>query len=188
MALVTMLYGLAHSEWRLGAQSSVGPTVGPCVGVVWGLSLAGAHVCASLGGYCPLEGSVGQPGGWAYVSALVAVEEVGASALVAGAHDVAALVAGAHGGYICVSLGGCMCQPWWLEPIGAICYPPISDSPFVAIVLDGLQRQLAKPKVRKEPVSGDMLSALVASLGDSPTLSDIRLVAACLLAFSAFLR
>ena len=48
--------------------------------------------------------------------------------------------------------------------------------------------RLAKPKVRKEPVSGDMITALVESLGSNPTLSDLRLVAACLLAFSAFLR
>ena len=40
----------------------------------------------------------------------------------------------------------------------------------------------------QEPVSGDMITALVERLGSNPTLSDLRLVAACLLAFSAFLR
>ena len=74
----------------------------------------------------------------------------------------------------------------WVQQLAG--YPPVSESPFVRIVLDGLQRQLAKPKVRKEPVSGDMITALVNSLGDRPTLTDVRLVAACLLAFSAFLR
>ena len=74
----------------------------------------------------------------------------------------------------------------WVQQLAG--YPPVSESPFVRIVLDGLQRQLAKPKVRKEPVSGDMITALVNSLGDRPTLTDVLLVAACLLAFSAFSR
>lgn len=67
-------------------------------------------------------------------------------------------------------------------------YPDMSESPFVRMVLDGLQRQLAKPKVRKEPISSDMLVTLVNSLGTNPTLTEVRLVAACLLAYSAFLR
>ena len=58
----------------------------------------------------------------------------------------------------------------------------------MGIVLDGLQRRLAKPKVKKKPVSTDMLLALVESLGDNPSLSDVRLVASCLLSFAAFLR
>ena len=66
--------------------------------------------------------------------------------------------------------------------------PSVSDLPFVQLVLDSLQRKLAKPKVRKEPVTADMILALVASLGEAPSLADVRLVAACLLAFSAFLR
>ena len=49
----------------------------------------------------------------------------------------------------------------------------MSESQLVSIVLDGLQRQLAKPKVQKEPVSGDMITALVNSLGDRPTLTDV---------------
>ena len=74
----------------------------------------------------------------------------------------------------------------WVQQLAG--YPPVSGAPIVGVTLDGLQRQLAKPKVRKEPVSGDMITALVESLGSNPTLSDLRLVAACLLAFSAFLR
>ena len=67
-------------------------------------------------------------------------------------------------------------------------YPAVSGSPFVRIVLEGIQRKLAKPKVRKELVTSDMMSAMVNSLGAAPSLTDMRLVAACLLAFSAFLR
>ena len=54
--------------------------------------------------------------------------------------------------------------------------------------LAGLQRKLAKPRVRKEPVTVEMLSRIVGSLGTAPSLSDTRLAAACLLAFAAFLR
>ena len=49
----------------------------------------------------------------------------------------------------------------------------MSEFQLVSIVLDGLQRQLAKPKVRKEPMSGDMITALVNILGDRPTLTDV---------------
>ena len=41
----------------------------------------------------------------------------------------------------------------------------MSDLSFVNMVLDGLQRKLAKPKVRKEPVTREMIFALVNSLG-----------------------
>ena len=77
----------------------------------------------------------------------------------------------------------------WVQQLAG--FHLMSTSPFVGIVLDGLQRQLAKPKVRKEPVSADMITALVNSLGSSPTLSNVRLVAACIYrrkAFAAFLR
>ena len=63
---------------------------------------------------------------------------------------------------------------------------PISGSPFVSAVLSGLQRQLAKPKTKKEPITSDMLSAMVKSCDGS--LSDLRLMAMALLAFAAFLR
>ena len=66
--------------------------------------------------------------------------------------------------------------------------PTISASGFVRATLAGLQRKLAKPKVRKEPVTADMLSTLVESLGASPTLTDVRLAAGALLSFAAFLR
>ena len=64
--------------------------------------------------------------------------------------------------------------------------PPIGASPFIQATLAGLQRQLTKPKVRKEPVTAPMLAALVDSLGTSPSLTDVRLAA--LLSFAAFLR
>lgn len=66
--------------------------------------------------------------------------------------------------------------------------PPITTSPFVRATLAGLQRKLAKPKSRKEPVTTAMLGVLVDSLGPTPSLADVRLVASSLLALSAFLR
>ena len=74
----------------------------------------------------------------------------------------------------------------WVKQLAG--FPAVTGSSFVGIVLDGLQRRLAKPKVKKEPVSTDMLLALVESLGDNPSLSDVRLVEACLLSFASFLR
>ena len=74
----------------------------------------------------------------------------------------------------------------WSHELAGI--PPPSDSPLVQATLKGLQRQLAKPVVKKQPVTVKMLQDIVASLGGRPTLSEIRLAAAALLAFSAFLR
>ena len=64
---------------------------------------------------------------------------------------------------------------------------PIGASPFIQATLAGLQRQLAKPKVRKEPVTSDMLGVLVESLGLSP-LTEVRLATMVLISFAAFLR
>ena len=38
---------------------------------------------------------------------------------------------------------------------------PISESSFVRTVVDGLKRKLAKPKIKKEPVTSDMLTVMV---------------------------
>ena len=74
----------------------------------------------------------------------------------------------------------------WVHQLAG--HPPIVASPFVRAMLAGLQWKLAKPKVPKEPITTDILVALVDSLGPTPTLADIRLAASCLLAFVAFLR
>ena len=55
-------------------------------------------------------------------------------------------------------------------------------------VLEGLRHSLAKPVVKKEPVTVEMLEAMVRDAEESGTLSDVRLTTACLLAFSGFLR
>lgn len=65
---------------------------------------------------------------------------------------------------------------------------PISQNSLVKSTMEGFQRLLAKPKRRKEPVTAAMLQELVESLGDPPTLSEVRLATICLLAYAGFLR
>ena len=55
-------------------------------------------------------------------------------------------------------------------------------SPFVKATLEGLQRLLAKPTVKKALVTPVMLEEMVRDARKSQTLSDLRLVTACLLA------
>ena len=64
----------------------------------------------------------------------------------------------------------------------------LSCDPFVKATLEGLQRSLTKPTVKKEPVTVDMLEAIVKDADKSGSLIDLRLATACLLAFSGFLR
>ena len=64
---------------------------------------------------------------------------------------------------------------------------PLSH-PFVKATSEGLQRLLAKPVKKKEPVTVEMLEAMVKDAESSDTLSDLQLVTACLLTFSGFLR
>ena len=47
---------------------------------------------------------------------------------------------------------------------------------------------LARPKSRKEPVTADMLKEMVEAAGPDPSLTDVRLLAMCLVAFAGFLR
>ena len=74
----------------------------------------------------------------------------------------------------------------WLHRVADIESP--TESSLVQSVLEGMRRTLSKPKVRKEPVSIEMLRAMVEAAGATPTLSDVRLLAVCLVAFAGFLR
>eukprot|EP00731_Ephydatia_muelleri_P002572 Em0001g2572a len=53
--------------------------------------------------------------------------------------------------------------------------------------LSGLRRVLAKPKTRKEPITVDMLKAMVESVGPDSSLMEVRLLAMCLISFAGFL-
>lgn len=74
----------------------------------------------------------------------------------------------------------------WLHKV--TCQQPFNNSPIVRTTLDGLKRQLAAPKNKKEPVTIEMLQRLAESTGFSPSLSQSRLLTICLLSFAGFLR
>ena len=59
----------------------------------------------------------------------------------------------------------------------------ISNHPLVASIVRASQRILGKPKVKKDPITPEMLKALVESkiTNKSPSLSDLRSVALCLM-------
>ena len=65
--------------------------------------------------------------------------------------------------------------------------PPLAD-PFVKATMEGMQQSLAKPVVKKEPITVETLEAIVLDAEGSGTLADLRLATACLLGFSGFLR
>eukprot|EP00731_Ephydatia_muelleri_P008538 Em0004g876a len=73
----------------------------------------------------------------------------------------------------------------WLHQAAGL--QPVSGAPLVQAALAGFRRILAKPRVRKEPVTAEMLKSMVDSAGPDPSLSEVRLLAVCLLAFAAML-
>lgn len=80
---------------------------------------------------------------------------------------------------------GQVCRLHWLHQAAGL--QPISGATLVQAALAGFRHMLAQPKVRKEPVTADMLKAMVDAEGPEPSLSEVRLLAVCLLAFAGFL-
>ena len=74
----------------------------------------------------------------------------------------------------------------WLHQMAGL--PSIAGSPIVQATLGGLRQELAKPKKHKEPVTPQMLMAMVEAAGPSHSLTEVRLLAICLVAFVGFLR
>ena len=74
----------------------------------------------------------------------------------------------------------------WVHSTAGLLSP--TTSPFVRATLDGLQRLLAKPAVKKAPVTPAMLDRMVKDAEKSHSLTDLRLVTACLLAYAGFLQ
>lgn len=72
------------------------------------------------------------------------------------------------------------------------CNPRVVNNPcdtkYLHNVLLGLKRLLSKPIVKKEPVTPEILRAIVAKFGCSGSLIDIRLCAMVLLSYAGFLR
>jgi len=58
----------------------------------------------------------------------------------------------------------------------------------VKATLSGLQRILAKPVVKKEPMTVEMIAAIVLDAEKTGLLSDMRLATACVLGYAGFLR
>ena len=74
----------------------------------------------------------------------------------------------------------------WMHSSAGLMTP--SSHPLVRATLEGLRRTLAKPVVKKEPITVEMLEVMVRDANSSGSLSDLRLITACLLGFSGFLR
>ena len=66
----------------------------------------------------------------------------------------------------------------------------ISYHPLVSLMVRASQRLLGRPKVKKDPVTPEMLKALVESTitDKSPSISDRRSVALCLIGYAGFFR
>ena len=74
----------------------------------------------------------------------------------------------------------------WVHSAAGLASPV--GSSVVRATLEGLQRILAKPVVKKVPITVEMLQQIVEDSKRSGTLSDLRLSTACLLSFAGFLR
>ena len=74
----------------------------------------------------------------------------------------------------------------WVHSTAGLASP--SSHTFVKARIEGLQCSLAKPVVKKEPITLEMLEAMSSDANDSGSLSDLHLVTACLLSFAGFLR
>ena len=74
----------------------------------------------------------------------------------------------------------------WVHSTAGLSSP--SSHPFVKATLEGLQRSLAKPVMKKEPITLEMLEAKVDDANESGSLSNQHLATACLLSFAGFLR
>ena len=68
---------------------------------------------------------------------------------------------------------------WMQSCTGLIAHP-------LKATLAGLQHELAKPVVKKEPMMLEMLEVIVADTNGSGTLSDLRLATAYLLGYAGF--
>ena len=73
----------------------------------------------------------------------------------------------------------------WAHDLAGVVSP--TTAILVQATLQGLRRMLAKPVQKKEPVTIEMLMAMVDDLNKNETLANLRLTAACLLAFAGFL-
>ena len=74
----------------------------------------------------------------------------------------------------------------WVQRLAGM--ETVGQDHIIRSINESFQRILAVPRKRKEPATPEMLKAMVASMSPSPSLSEVRLVSICLLAYAAFLR
>ena len=74
----------------------------------------------------------------------------------------------------------------WAHSLAGLESPGLNS--LVQATLEGLKRMLAKPVVKKAPVTAEILKAIVDDAVRNPTLSNICLASACLLANAGFLQ
>ena len=63
-----------------------------------------------------------------------------------------------------------------------------TDSKLVVNILEAAKRRLAKPVIKKEPITSELFSKMFQTLYSPGNIKSQRTICACLLAFSAFLR
>lgn len=73
---------------------------------------------------------------------------------------------------------------WTQQMVGV---PSPTESTFVKATVQDIQRKLAKPVVKKLPVTVAMLEAIVDNAEQSGCLADLRLATACIIGYAAFL-
>ena len=73
----------------------------------------------------------------------------------------------------------------WVHSTACLASP--SSHPFVKATLEGLQCYLAKPVVKRKPITLEMLEAMVNNASKSGSLYDLHLVTACLLSFAGII-
>ena len=73
----------------------------------------------------------------------------------------------------------------WAHNLASI--PSPTKNFLVSTTLEGLRRTLAKPVSKKELITVDILKVMVTDTNKHPTLSNVQLTTACLLAFTGFL-
>ena len=74
----------------------------------------------------------------------------------------------------------------WVHNLAGVASP--AANPFIRATLEGIQRMLARPTRKKEPITSDVLAKLVEDTNKNSTLANIRLATACLIAYAGFLR
>ena len=74
----------------------------------------------------------------------------------------------------------------WAQHLAGL--PKVSDHPLVSSLSSLVQRILGRPKLKKEPITVEMLKALVAAKKEDKSLSALRSVALYLIGFVGFFR